>query len=197
MKLLTMTLRPVAHVVTLSVLLGALAACGGAPQTSPQATAIPANPAPSASPAESYPAQGDGAPTAYPAPEGAAPTTYPPPLGGSSDSATAAPAPTGAGQGGALSLPAGFNNGPIPAERAAAALADLVQRAGVAPDAVTVLSAEAVEWRDGSIGCPRDGIMYPQVITPGFRLLLSAGGQEYAYHSARDGELSFCPNPTQ
>jgi hypothetical protein len=195
--------RRTTRLLLLAVALAALTACGAAPQGTPEqatavpATAIPANPAPTASPEVTYPAPQGGAPTSYPAPQGGAPTAYPPPLGGASERPTAAPAPTGSGQGGAPSLPAGFDPGPIPAARAAAALADMLQRAGVTAEAVSVVAAEAVEWRDGSIGCPRDGMMYPQVITPGYRLLLAAGGQEYAYHATQDGELFYCATPTQ
>lgn len=194
----------------MTILLVVVAACGAAPQTTAQpteqATSSPVPTAPAtedASPA--YPAA-----TAYPAPQGGAATAYPAPLGGS-EQATTTPAPTGDNQGAAqptpvptgdnqsaaASLPAGFDPGPIPPERAARALADLLQRSGAEPAAVTVSSAEAVEWRDGSLGCPQPGMMYPQVITPGFRLVLVANGQEYAYHGAENGELFYCEQPTR
>ncbi len=79
---------------------------------------------------------------------------------------------------------------PLPGEidpeaRAAVQLAikDLVQRLAVTRSAVRVLRATAVEWSDTSLGCPKEGMMYAQVITPGFLILLSAEGKLYEYHT--------------
>ena len=70
------------------------------------------------------------------------------------------------------------------AERAvAAAKADLMALLGVAEEAIVVKAVEAVQWRDSSLGCPQPGRMYAQVITPGFRVVLAAGGQDYEYHT--------------
>lgn len=66
------------------------------------------------------------------------------------------------------------------------AKADLATRANVPPDAITVQSAEPVEWRDSSLGCPTEGQMYAQVITPGYLIVLEANGKEYNYHASRD-----------
>src|SRR5438132_10035603 len=38
---------------------------------------------------------------------------------------------------------------------------------GVGADAVVVQRVEPVDWPDASLGCPRPGMMYAQVITPG------------------------------
>lgn len=61
---------------------------------------------------------------------------------------------------------------------------DLMQRANVPADAITVVSAQPVEWRDSSLGCPIEGMMYAQVITPGYLIVLEANGQEYEYHAS-------------
>lgn len=63
------------------------------------------------------------------------------------------------------------------------AIEDLVQRIAVKRTAVYVLRAQAVEWPDTSLGCPKEGMMYAQVITPGFLILLSAEGRVYEYHT--------------
>jgi hypothetical protein len=60
---------------------------------------------------------------------------------------------------------------------------DLVQRLGLAAEAIQLVSVEAVEWSDTSLGCPQPGMMYAQVITPGFRVVLKAKGQTYEYHT--------------
>ncbi|MFQ6001453.1 MAG: hypothetical protein ACE5LG_07255 [Anaerolineae bacterium] len=63
---------------------------------------------------------------------------------------------------------------------------DLARRLGVRVEEVTLVSAEAVEWPDASLGNPQPGMVYAQVITPGYKIILSAGGQEYEYHSDQE-----------
>jgi hypothetical protein len=65
----------------------------------------------------------------------------------------------------------------------ALAKADLVKTAGVSESEIQVLEIQYVEWRDGSLGCPKAGQNYPQVITPGYLIRLSAAGREYEYHT--------------
>jgi hypothetical protein len=84
----------------------------------------------------------------------------------------------------------------VPPAALRAAIADAASRAGVDPSAVTVVSSEVRNWPDGSLGCPRRGFMYTQVITPGYRLVLEAGGTTYDYRgSLRGAEASLCENP--
>ena len=47
---------------------------------------------------------------------------------------------------------------------------------------ITVQQAQAVEWPDSSLGCSQPGMMYLQVITPGFKVLLTAGEKTYPVH---------------
>lgn len=61
---------------------------------------------------------------------------------------------------------------------------DLSERLNIAADEIVVESVEAVEWRDSSLGCPKPGMQYLQVITPGYRIILSASGQEYDYRTS-------------
>jgi len=61
---------------------------------------------------------------------------------------------------------------------------DLMQRVNVPASAITVVSAQPVEWRDTSLGCPVEGMMYAQVITPGYLIVLEAKGQTYNYHAS-------------
>lgn len=69
---------------------------------------------------------------------------------------------------------------------------DLARRLEVSPEAIEVLSVEAVDWPDTSLGCPQPGMMYAQVITPGFRVLLKAEGESYEYHAARATQVVLC-----
>jgi len=76
-----------------------------------------------------------------------------------------------------------------------AALADAVQRTGLKQSELEVLSAEAVTWSDGSIGCPQPGLMYTQALVPGYRVRVRvrAGTETLEYHAGRNGAPTFCP----
>ena len=64
-----------------------------------------------------------------------------------------------------------------------AARQDLSKRLAMSLEEIEVQSVEAVEWPDASLGCPQPGMMYAQVITPGYRILLKTGDETYEYHS--------------
>jgi len=86
---------------------------------------------------------------------------------------------------------------PISDSLVALAKEDLAQREGVDPDEIEVKSVQAVEWRDGSLGCAKAGMMYPQVITPGYRITLTVNGVDYAYHTGgrAGGPVKYCDAP--
>jgi hypothetical protein len=69
---------------------------------------------------------------------------------------------------------------------------DLAQRLGVAVDQIQLVSVEAVNWSDTSLGCPQPGMMYAQVITPGYRVVLEAGGKQYDYHTDEGRFVVLC-----
>jgi len=75
------------------------------------------------------------------------------------------------------------------------AIEDLAGRLGLAPEAIQLVSVEPVEWSDASLGCPQPGMMYAQVITPGYRVVLEAEGQEYEYHSGGMRDPFLCEQP--
>jgi hypothetical protein len=84
----------------------------------------------------------------------------------------------------------------VPPSVIEAAVADAAARAGVDPGEVTIVSAEAVTFPDGGLGCPEPGMMYTQVLTPGYRVVVEAGGREYDYRSgAKGGTVRWCENP--
>jgi hypothetical protein len=74
-----------------------------------------------------------------------------------------------------------------------AALVDAAKRTGVSRNLLEVVSAEAVTWSDGSVGCPMPGMMYTQALVPGFRVRIRAGGKELDYHAGRTGAPVLCP----
>ncbi len=69
-------------------------------------------------------------------------------------------------------------------ERAVAlAVTTLANELGCAPDQIVVEETTSVTWRTSALGCPRPGMMYMQVLTPGFRVRLRYAGQEYVLHT--------------
>jgi hypothetical protein len=77
----------------------------------------------------------------------------------------------------------------------AAVLAQAAEKSGVPTGQIAVLSAEKVTWRDGSMGCPEAGGMYPQALVPGYRIRLKAGAQSLDFHTdARRGLILLCPS---
>ena len=68
---------------------------------------------------------------------------------------------------------------------------------GVPVDQVTVERAEMVQWNDSSLGCREANKVYAQVITPGFRVVMNAGGQRREVHTDMTGRAVICQTPTQ
>jgi hypothetical protein len=51
---------------------------------------------------------------------------------------------------------------------------------------------EAREWSDASLGCPRQGVLYAQVVTPGYLVIISGGGKQLEYHTDARGRAVLC-----
>ena len=86
--------------------------------------------------------------------------------------------------------------GEVPAEIMAAARADLGGRVTTSEAATAeVVRAEAVAWPDGSLGCRVPGELYPQVVTPGYWIVLSVGGTQYDYRATDTGMVRLCERP--
>ncbi|WP_289018263.1 hypothetical protein [uncultured Ornithinimicrobium sp.] len=92
-------------------------------------------------------------------------------------------------------------SGPVPdsvvqnddVQEAIAAEAD---RLGVDPEDVEVVGYATVTWSDGSLGCPKPGMMYTQALVPGRQLVLAVDGQQASYHAAAEGPFTYCARPT-
>lgn len=69
---------------------------------------------------------------------------------------------------------------------------DLAEQRRVDVAAVNVVEFQSVEWADSSLGCPQPDMMYLMVITPGYRIALEVGGEEYNYHTDRDRYFVLC-----
>ncbi len=70
----------------------------------------------------------------------------------------------------------------------------LAHELGCEPSSILVDKVEEVEWSDSSLGCPQPGMMYMQVITPGYRITLEHAGQRYIMHTNRGSHAVHCPD---
>ena len=62
---------------------------------------------------------------------------------------------------------------------------------------VALQSANRQEWPDGSLGCPVEGMLYPQVVTDGFRLVFTTDNQtkQYEVHTGlTPAQMLLCAN---
>jgi len=64
------------------------------------------------------------------------------------------------------------------------ALAGLLK---VDPATIAILLVEAVEWQDACLGVATPGTACAQVITPGYRVVLTANGLTFEYHTDQGG----------
>jgi hypothetical protein len=69
------------------------------------------------------------------------------------------------------------------------ARADLAQRLQVDIDTIGLVSVEHVDWPDGCMGIHTPGVMCTMVITPGYKVVLEANGQQYEYHTTESGSV--------
>ena len=63
---------------------------------------------------------------------------------------------------------------------------------GLTADEISPVLIEAKQWRDSSLGCPREGMMYAQVITPGYMIVLQAGDRLYEFHTDKREAVVLC-----
>ena len=59
----------------------------------------------------------------------------------------------------------------------------LAERLAAPADNLKLISDDAVQWSDASLGCPQEGVAYAQVITPGRRITFSHNGERYEVHT--------------
>lgn len=65
----------------------------------------------------------------------------------------------------------------------------VAEQLGLSDEALTLVSAEQVNWSDMSLGCPQPDMAYAQVVTPGWRIVfVDDEGQEYDVHTTANRE---------
>lgn len=67
----------------------------------------------------------------------------------------------------------------------------LAQKLSISLDQIVLSDIKPVVWRDAGLGCPKPGVDYIQMETPGYNILLAAGGNTYRYHT--DATKRFVP----
>ena len=80
-----------------------------------------------------------------------------------------------------------------PAEELAPVVAAIADELGVSPDDVAVVSAASEVWPDASLGCPQPDMLYAQVLTPGYRVVVDVGGERIEFHTDERGNVVRCP----
>jgi hypothetical protein len=85
-------------------------------------------------------------------------------------------------------------NQPSPAEQKMIDLSrkNLSQKLNISIDQIVLISIQQIIWRDASLGCPKPGIDYIRVETPGYSILLDAGGKTYNYHTDESKRFILC-----
>lgn len=71
-------------------------------------------------------------------------------------------------------------------------LQDAAAQFGVDPSELTVSSLQPVEWPDASLGCPEDGGVYAQVVSPGYQLTVTYGDRTIEYHTGPNDAFVTC-----
>ena len=71
---------------------------------------------------------------------------------------------------------------------------DLAARLNVQAAEITLVAMRRASWPDTSLGCPRRGEQYAQVVTSGFVIELAHGDNVYTYHASPDRAV-LCGKP--
>lgn len=72
---------------------------------------------------------------------------------------------------------------PVPARMLAALVRELEALDDIPADEIAIAAAEPVVWPNGGLGCPAEGMAYPEVQIEGMLVVLEAGGQSYEFHT--------------
>jgi hypothetical protein len=107
--------------------------------------------------------------------------------GSAGSPSVAAPAPS--------SQPGASGEVALPAEILDPIVADAAARLSVDPAAVSIESAQAETFTDGSLGCPEMGVMYTQALVDGYHVVVAANDTQLDYRGSVPGQFRLCKNP--
>ena len=74
---------------------------------------------------------------------------------------------------------------------------DLAKHLAVPAGQIDLVELSSVTWRDGSLGCPKPGMIYTQALVEGMLIRFRSGGIIYEYHSGGKRQAFYCENPTK
>lgn len=111
--------------------------------------------------------------------------TFTPPPTMDRAAGTALPAPETVSAAATDDVPEDAVTGREATRAALAARQALADEKDVALAEVELVDVEPVVWPNSALGCPQPDAMYLQVLTPGYRVTVSAGGQAVTYHTDR------------
>jgi hypothetical protein len=72
------------------------------------------------------------------------------------------------------------------------AIEHLANRLGVEVERIALLDARPVQWRDAGLGCPKPGVDYIRMETPGYSVALELDGTVYEYHTNEVNRVILC-----
>lgn len=107
---------------------------------------------------------------------------------------TGSPRPPSAGPDSAA--PASVQPSGLPGIIVGPVVAEIARSANVPVDQVTIRSAEAVTFPDGSLGCPTPGMVYTQAQVDGYRIVAEAAGTVYDYRGIGPDRFRRCMKTT-
>ena len=82
--------------------------------------------------------------------------------------------------------------GEVPEEILSEIIADLASQTGADEQTIEVIRSQAVNWNDGSLGCPKPGEFYTQAYVNGYWVVLEIEGEQYDYRAAETGYFFRC-----
>jgi hypothetical protein len=80
----------------------------------------------------------------------------------------------------------------LPPPAATKAISLLATASGVPAEVIKLDSWEKTVWSDSSLGCPEPGMSYAQVVTPGWKIVLSAPDGQHEFHADTGDRLLDC-----
>lgn len=69
---------------------------------------------------------------------------------------------------------------------------ELAARLAIDDKSIKTISAEALVWRDASMGCGKPNESYAQIEVSGYRIVLEYNGQRFDYRVREDGVFVLC-----
>lgn len=78
---------------------------------------------------------------------------------------------------------------PDPPHAAVVAKQKLSETIAASPEEISIISFERMDWPNACLGLEEEGEMCAQVLTPGWRVILSAAGEQYTFRTDEEGQV--------